>query len=370
MKVELNARLRSLDVFRGITIAGMILVNSPGNNTAYWPLDHAAWNGMTPTDLVFPFFVFIMGVSLVFSLRKRLEMGATRSELLGQVLKRACIIFALGLVLNGYPHYQLSTIRILGVLQRIALCYLFASILFLWGTLSTQILVFVAILLGYWGIMTLYPVPGFGPGNLSKEGNLASYIDRVVLAGHMYRPVYDPEGILSTFPAIATAISGVMTGIWLRFSSVQVRKVTGMLQAGLVCLLAGWKWGYFFPINKALWTSSYVLESTGWALVLLSLCYWLIEIRGWTRWSKAFEFFGTNAVAAYFLHVFFLKVQNQIHLARPDGSEGNLRFFITDHLFSPWLNDQNASVAYAFSYTLVWLAVFGVLYRKRIFIKV
>jgi len=364
-----SKRLLSLDVFRGLTIAGMILVNSPGNNTAWWPLDHAEWNGVTPTDLVFPFFVFIVGVSLVFSLRKRLEEGAARPELFRQILKRTAVIFALGLLLNGYPHYPLSTIRIPGVLQRVALCYFFASIIFLWGSVSTQIMVLIAILLGYWGIMVLYPVPGFGPGNLTKEGNLASYIDRALLAGHLYRPVYDPEGILSTLPAVATALCGSLTGIWLRFVNIHVRKVTGLLQAGLVCLLAGWKWGYVFPINKALWTSSYVLVSTGWALVLLSLCYWLIEILGWKRWAKPFEVFGTNAIAAYFLHVLFLKIQNLIRLPRLDGSPGNLRLFITDHLFSGWLSPPNASLAYAVCYTLFWLFICWNLYRRKLFIK-
>jgi len=392
METESPKRLLSLDVFRGLTIAGMILVNSPGNNTAWWPLDHAEWHGMTPTDLVFPFFVFIAGVSLVFSLRKRLDRGDTRRELLAQILKRTVIIFALGLVLNGYPHYHLSTIRILGVLQRIALCYFFASVVFLWGSVSTQIMAFVAILLGYWGFMMLYHVPGFGSGDLTKEGNLASYIDRALLAGHLYRPVYDPEGILSTLPAIATALSGTLTGVWLRFASVQVRpgrrfaaqghaptpapgwpsgrKVTGLLQAGFVCLLAGWKWGYLFPINKALWTSSYVLISTGWALVVLSLCYWLIEIRGWTRWSRPFEIFGTNAVAAYFLHVFFLKLQNLWKVSGPDGVPISVRIAFTNNVFGFWLSPQNASLAYAFSYALLWLAVFWILYRKKIFIKI
>jgi predicted acyltransferase len=370
METESHKRLLSLDVFRGLTIAGMVLVNSPGNDSAYWPLEHAEWNGMTPTDLVFPFFVFILGVSLVFSMRRRLEGGASRAELFGTILKRTLIIFSVGLLLNGFPYYHLSSVRILGVLQRIALCYFFAAVIFLWGTVSTQILALVAILLGYWGFMTLYPVPGFGPGNLTKEGNLASFIDRAILAGHLYRPVYDPEGILSTLPAVATAISGTLTGIWLRYAKVEVRKVTGMLQAGLVCLLAGWKWGYFFPLNKALWTSSYVLVSTGWALVLLSLCYWLIEIQGWKRWSKPFEVFGANAIAAYFLHVFFLKLQNLWKVPGPDGNPIPVRIAFTNHVFGGWLSPQNASLGYALSYTFLWLAVFWILYHKKIFIKI
>jgi predicted acyltransferase len=369
MKAD-NNRLLSLDVFRGMTIAGMILVNSPGNETAYAPLDHAEWNGLTPTDLVFPFFVFIVGVSLVFSLSKRLERGESRGAILWQVFKRASIIFGLGLLLNGFPYYHLASIRIPGVLQRIALCYFFGAVFYLYTTIAVQIGTAIAILLGYWWAMTHIPVPGFGAGILTKEGSLASYIDRMILGGHMYRPVYDPEGILSTLPAIASVILGNLTGIWLRWGENHVRKVTGMLQAGFVLVLLGWKWNAWFPINKALWTSSYVLITTGLALILFSLCYWLIDDRGWKRWSKPFEVFGVNALAAYFLHVFFLKVQNLWKMPQMNGEPGNIRFYLSEHLFGTWMSRPNASLAYARSYTLFWLIVFSILYRRRIFIKV
>ncbi len=369
MKTSLSKRLLSLDVFRGVTIAGMILVNSPGNESSYWPLDHAEWHGLTPTDLVFPFFVFIVGISLVFSMSSKLAAGATRKALFTQVLKRTLIIFALGLLLNGFPFYDLTTIRILGVLQRIALCYFFGSVFFLWTTISIQIAAVGIILIGYWWIMTHLQVAGFPVGDLTQEGNFAAYIDRTMLAGHMYRPVYDPEGILSTVPAIATGLFGNLAGYWLKAPGVPARKATGCLQAGIVFLLAGWKWGQYFPINKALWTSSYVLVTTGWALVLFSFIYMAIEIAGWKKWSKPFEVFGVNAIAAYVLHVFFLKIQNRIPMPRIDGTPGNLRFFITDHLFSPWLSANAASLAYALSYTLMWLVVFSILYRKKIFLK-
>jgi len=297
-------------------------------------------------------------VSLVFSLSKRIEQGVSRSTLFAQVVKRTLIIFGLGLLLNGFPHYDLSSIRILGVLQRIALCYFFGALFFLWTNIAIQIGAIGVILIGYAWVMTHLQVPGFPIGDLTKEGNFAAYIDRALLAGHMYRPVYDPEGILSTFPAIATGLFGNLAGYWLKSSGAPARKVTGCLQAGFIFLLAGWKWGQYFPVNKALWTSSYVLVTAGLALVIFSLCYWLIEIQNWKSWSKPFEVFGTNAIAAYFLHVFFLKVQNKIPMTLLDGSRGNLRFFITDHLFSPWLSPQSASLAYALSYTLLWLVVF------------
>src|SRR5258706_8673794 len=368
MRAE-SKRLLSLDVFRGITIAGMILVNSPGNDTAYAPLDHAAWNGLTPTDLVFPFFVFIVGVSLVLSLSRRLERAEDRAALMAQVLKRALIIFALGLLLNGFPLYRLDTIRIPGVLQRIAICYFFGALFFLWTTISVQIGALAVLLIGYAWLMTHLQARGFAMGDLTKEGNFAAYIDRAVFGAHLYRPVYDPEGLLSTLPAIATGLLGNLAGYWLRGPGALKRKATGCLQAGCVFLLAGWKWGQYFPINKALWTSSYVLVTTGLALLVFGACYWVIEVKGWRRWSKPFEIFGINAIAAYVLHVFFLKVQNLIHITQADGSVINLRFYITQHLFG-WASPPNASLFYALAYTLLWWAFLSALYRRKIFIKI
>ena len=367
---EESKRLLSLDVFRGLTIAFMILVNSPGNPTAYAQLDHAEWNGLTLTDLVFPFFVFIVGVSLIFSLSRRLEQGASRSTLFFQVLKRALIIFGLGLLLNGFPKYDFATIRILGVLQRIALCYFFGALFFLYTNIAIQIGAIFAALLGYWGLMTHFAAPGYLVGDLTKEGNFAAFVDRALLAGHMYRPVYDPEGILSTIPAIATGLFGNLAGFWLRSPGAPARKLTGFIQSGFIFLLAGWKWSEFFPINKALWTSSYVLVSAGLALIVFALCYWLIEMRGWKTWSKPFEVFGTNAIAAYFLHVFFLKVQNLWKVAGPDGAPISIRIAFTNHVFGTWLSPESASVAYALSYMLLWLGLFSILYRKKIFIKI
>lgn len=360
----------SLDVFRGITIAFMILVNSPGNQTSYTQLDHSEWNGCTLTDLVFPFFVYIIGVALVISLTKRLQRGDTFKTLLPKILKRTAIIFAMGLFLNGFPYFNLSTIRILGVLQRLALCYCAASVLFLTTKVRVQAVIIAGLLVWYWWVMTHVPVPKFGVGNLTKEGNLAAFIDRMILGVHTYRGgVYDPEGFLSTVPAIATALIGNLTGFWLISDRSPQRKTWGMLLAGVVSAAGGWIWGMTFPINKALWTSSYVLWTGGLALILLAACYWLIEIKNWRVWSKPFEIFGLNAIVAYLLHVFFLKVQNLIHLPRLDGTPGNLRFYLTEHLFG-WASLQNASLFYALSYTGLWLAVVWQLYRKKLWIRV
>jgi predicted acyltransferase len=347
-----------------MTIAGMILVNSPGNETCYAQLDHSAWNGCTFTDLVFPFFLFIVGVSLAFSLTRRLSRGESPHDVYRQIAKRSLILFALGLGLNGFPSYHLSTIRLLGVLQRIALCYSVAAVLFVKTRPRTQAWVAAGLLVGYWLLMTHFPVPGYGAGILTKEGNLAAYVDRMLLAGHMYRPVYDPEGLLSTLPAIATTLLGNLTGSWLLSGRSFGAKLGFLGGAGILLCALGWIWGFSFPINKALWTSSYVLWTGGLALLLLGVCSWLVEVRGIRRWSRPFEIFGLNAIAVYVMHVLGLKIQNLIHIGT-----SNLRFFLTEHLFGG-VAPKDASLLYALSYTFLWFVVLSGLYRKRIFLKI
>jgi len=365
-----KSRLLSLDVFRGITIAGMIVVNTPGNNEAYRQLDHAEWNGCTMTDLVFPFFLFIVGVSLVFSLSKRLERDGGKG-LAAQIFKRTLILYAFGMVLNAIPNYHPATIRILGVLQRIALCYCLASFIFIKTTLRTQILLAVSALAGYWLLMTQVPVPGYGAGVLTKEGSLASWLDRLVLGAHTYRSgVYDPEGILSTLPSLVTTLLGIFTGRWLKTENSENRRLAGLAAGGAVLTLAGWLWGLSFPINKALWTSSYVLYTGGLALWLLALCYWLIEMKGVKAWGKPFEIFGINAIAAYMLPIFLLKFLVLYKLPVPGGEPVQLRIFICDHVFGTWLSPLSASAAFAFSYMGLWLVFFWLLYRKNVFIKI
>ncbi len=366
-----TSRLLSLDVFRGMTIILMILVNSPGNQTAYPWLSHSTWNGCTLADLVFPFFVFILGVSLVFSLSKSLEIGIPHKKLLYKILTRTIIIFLIGLFLNAFPsHFDVSTIRVSGVLQRIAICYFFASLLFLFTRIQTQILLIVGLLIGYWVIMTMLPVPDYGTNNLSPEGNLAAYIDRLILSpAHLYGKTFDPEGLLSTLPAIATTLIGNLAGAWLLSLHNKQKKVQGTAIAGVIALIIGWVWGLSFPINKSLWTSSYVLWSGGLALLLLATLYWFIEIKNIRHWSKIFEIFGLNAIAAYFLHVFFLKVQAMIHIAQINGLPGNLRIYITEHLFG-WTTLLNASLLYAISYVILWFLVLTILKRNKIYIKI
>ncbi len=298
-------RLVSLDVFRGATIAFMIVVNSQTSVDAYWPLQHANWNGWTPTDLVFPFFLFIVGVSLVLSFQSRLAQGCSRRTLVWHALRRSAILFAIGLLLNGLGSFSLASWRIPGVLQRIAIAYGAAALITLFSRPRSRVLWILGLLAGYWFLMRFVPVPGFGvPGRdiplLHPDANLAAYLDRKLMLGHLWEPTRDPEGVLSTLPAIATALCGVLTGEWLRSKRAPQQKAAGMFLSGIAGIVAGELWGLWFPINKKLWTSSYVVFTAGCALVCLAICYWAVDIRLHRgRWTKPFLIFGNNAITAY-----------------------------------------------------------------------
>ena len=297
-------RMVSLDVFRGMTIAAMILVNDPGSwSSIYAPLEHAEWNGWTPTDLIFPFFLFIAGVSMTLSFASRAARGVTRRAMANHVFRRSAVIFAIGLFLNGFPFFDLHTIRIMGVLQRIALCYLAAGMLYLAtirretdadktahrrANLGAIAGVAVVLLVGYWALMTFVPVPGYGAGNLGKDENLGAYIDRAMMDGHLWSEskTWDPEGFLSTLPAIATALIGILAGEWLRSKRSGTRKASGLLIAGAVLMVAGRLLDPYFPINKNLWTSTFVLFTGGFAMLLLAVCYWIVDLRGAREWAQ------------------------------------------------------------------------------------
>jgi predicted acyltransferase len=365
-------RLISLDVFRGLTIAGMVLVNNPGTwGHIYWPLAHAEWHGWTPTDLIFPFFLFIVGVAIPLAFGRRVDAGGRQRDLYLKVVRRTLIIFALGLFLNGFPYFSLSTIRIPGVLQRIAICYLLASVIFLKTRVRTQLVITAILLLVYWLLLASLSAPGFAVGDLSKEGSVASFIDRVILGSHIWSQgkVYDPEGLLSTIPALATTLLGVFTGQWVRSRKSDNEKVAGMFAAGMCCMVVGWAWNPFFPINKSLWTSSYVLFTGGLALQFLAFCYWLIDIKKYQRWAKPFVVFGVNAIALFVGSALMADLMGLIKLPWGDG-EISLQGWIFQKLFLSWASPINASLAYAIAFILLWLGLMWILYRRRIFIKV
>src|SRR5882724_279251 len=342
----------------------MVLVNNPGTWAAvYPPLRHAAWHGWTPTDMVFPFFVFIVGVAVPFALGPRLERSG-HAGALTRVVRRSAIIFALGIILQGLPAFDWATLRIPGVLQRIALCYLAAGFLFLLTSRRTQALVTAGLLLGYWAVMATVPVPGYGAGDLSPAGNLAAYLDRTILGPqHLWRVarVYDPEGILSTVPAVATALLGVLTGRCVQSARPERKIAGGLALAGVIGVVVGAAWGQSFPLNKALWTSSYTVLTAGLALLVLAACYWAIEIRGWRWWAAPFVVLGVNALALFFLSTLVARVLTLIHLR-----DGHLQKLIFERVFAPWASPINASLAYAVAYVIVWWGAMWLLHRAGV----
>jgi len=366
-------RLMSLDLFRGATIAGMILVNNAGDElTTYWPLKHAEWNGWTPTDLVFPFFLFIVGVSMTFSFSSRMKRGASRRDLLLHVLWRGAALFAIGLFLNGFPnHYQLASWRVYGVLQRIAICYVISSILVLWSDRRGWIIAVIGCLAGYWVLMRFVPVPGFGVPThdmplLDPDRNIVAWLDRKLLFGHLYEGTRDPEGVLSTIPALATSLLGVLTGEWLRSRRSAQAKALGMALAGVIGVVTGQIFNIWFPINKKLWTSSYVLFTAGLALLCLALCYWILDIKQRLNyWTKPFLIFGMNAIAAYVFAELISHMLDNMHVGSLTWQE-----FVYQHLFAHLASPMNASLIYGLCYVFVCWAAMWVLYRRGIFIKI
>jgi predicted acyltransferase len=357
-----------------MTVAGMVLVNNPGTwGAIYSPLEHAAWDGWTPTDLVFPFFLFIVGVSITLALSRRAESGGGKRDLYLKIARRSAIIYALGLFLSGFPFFNLSTIRLTGVLHRIAICYLCAALIFLKTNWRRQVVIVCALLVAYCAILLFIHAPGVAAGDLSKQGSIASYIDRAVLGNHIWKggdKIYDPEGILSTIGALATTLIGVLTGHLLRSRRTAQEKVAAMFVAGVAGVVAGWAWNSWFPVNKALWTSSYVLLTAGMALQLLAACYWLIDIQGYKRWSLPFRIFGTNALAVFFLTGLTARLLTLIKLTGADGKPIALQTVIFKNLFASWASPINASLAFAVCFVLIWLGLTALLYRRGIFIKV
>jgi len=371
--IEQPKRLLSLDVFRGATIAGMILVNTPGSwSYVYKQLGHAPWHGWTFTDVIFPFFLFIVGVAIVFAFSKRMESGAPKKDLYIKVIRRTLIIFAIGLFLNGFPYFDFSSIRIMGVLQRIAICYLFASIIFLTGGIRWQVLWSVLLLFIYWAFMEFYPVPGVGAGVYEVGKNFAAYLDSLVLSGHMWAvtETWDPEGLWSTLPAISTTLFGVLTGHLIRSKMTPVEKTMWMLIIGNAAMLLGAIWGGWLPINKNIWTSSYSVFMGGLAVVCLAFCYYFIDIKGYKRFTQPFVVFGVNAITVYALSMLLVRVLDIINVTLADGSQTSMRAYLYETVFVPVFGYMNGSLAFAIVYVIIHYLIMLILYKKKIFIKI
>jgi len=363
-------RLASIDAFRGLTIAAMILVNNPASwSYVYPPLRHAEWHGWTPTDLVFPFFLFIVGISISLSFSRRIAEGQTGTSLYFKIFKRAVLIFALGILLHLIPRFHFSTLRIPGVLQRIAVCFLFGALIYLNVRAGGRVALSIGILVGYWALLKFVPVPGFGPGVLDFKGNLCGYIDTKLLAGHLYKPTFDPEGLLSTLPAIVTVLLGTLAGDWLRSERTILREKLTFYSAGILLAAAGLLLHPFFPINKQLWTSTYVLFSAGAALIVFGICYSVIEGYRLRKWAYPFLVLGTNAIAVFAGSTLMVKLLMLIKIK--DGSKTVWPVaYLYNHVLSPALGLYLGSLAYPIFFILLWIGITLPLYRNKIFIKI
>ncbi len=374
--MQSNQRLLSLDVFRGLTIAGMILVNTPGTwQYVYPPLRHAEWHGCTPTDWVFPFFLFIMGVAVPLALSKRIEQGDDRRQIMAKIFRRTLVIFAVGLFLNAFPKFDFANLRIPGVLQRIALVYFFCALIFVYvKNWKTGLWISIGLLLLYWGLMTLVPVPGGYAPNLQPETNLGAWLDRTLLGtNHLWKQAvtWDPEGLLSTMPAVVTGMIGVFTGLWIKTNRDHYQKLTGIFAIGLLLLALGLIWDTVFPINKKIWTSSYVLYVGGIGLLALGLVYWLVDVLQYQKWIKPFVVYGTNALFAYVMSSLIVKLMMIPKWELPDGSTQNLYGRIYSNVFEPmFASPYNASLAFAIAYVTLILSLTWILYWRKIFIKI
>ena len=372
-------RLLSLDVVRGITIAFMIMVNNNGGRGS-WPfMNHAAWNGLTATDLVFPTFVFVMGMSVVFAIESRLARGATRGQLVRHAVQRTVILCLLGIVVNSFPFFELEHMRFYGVLQRIAVCYLAVSLLYLWDRRVWPLAAALVVsLVGYWVLLRWVPVPGAGiPGRdvpfMDVHQNLVSWIDRQLFPHHLYRDVpdhnvRDPEGLLSDLPAIGTALMGVLIAVWLRTRRSIPAKTKGLAVAAIGSLALGSLWSFWFPLNKNMWTSSYVLVAGGYSLALVTVAFWAVEQKGWrTGWTWPWLVFGSNAIAAYMFSELLPAVHN-IHFIS-GGKQTDVITFVFDNVFAHIPDPGWAAFAYSVSFTAVCFVPMWALYRRRIFLK-
>jgi predicted acyltransferase len=374
-------RLLSLDVLRGVTIAFMIMVNNNGGSGSWGFMNHAQWNGLTPTDLVFPTFVFVVGASIVFAFESRLARGAKRAELALHTLKRAVILFLLGMAINTFPYFGIAYLRFYGVLQRIALCYLLVGLFYLLDQrVWTKVVALAAALAGYYVLLRWVPVPGSGmPGRdipfMDQSMNLVSWIDRLLMPHHLYleAPTHnlrDPEGLLSTLPALGTTLLGLLTGLWLRARRPVAAKALGLAAGAVACLATGYLWSIWFPLNKNMWTSSYVLVAAGWSLTVLMLAFCAADVLGWRKWwTWPWLVLGSNAIVAY---VFSELAPYALTFVRftADGKRTDALSWIFNHAFAPIPNPGWAAFAFSVAILIVCFLPVWVLFHKKIFVKV
>jgi len=381
MRQNIQQRIRSIDFFRGMTIAAMLIVNNPGSWAhMYAPLRHAAWDGCTFADLIFPCFIFVMGITIAFTIKSKKKQEGNDKKILLKAARRALILFSLGLFLSLYPKIftdplaAFKTVRIPGVLQRIAIVF-FVSTYFCLKYQPLSILkLFIGLLLIYWFVMIYVPVPGIGDANLAPMTNLGAWLDRTILTeAHLWKAAvkWDPEGILSTLPAIATGLWGVLIGILLQHKAwSHAKRVIFTILMGIFSISIGLFWGKFFPINKSLWTSSYVLYTGGIAAIIMGLSHWLIDIKGYQSFTKPFVVFGVNAITVFFVAGLLPRTLNFIKIKASIGSSLALPTYLYKQLFVPYLSPCNASLAWSVCWLLIWMSVLWIMYKYRIIVKI
>ncbi len=376
-----SERLVSLDVFRGLTVAGMLLVNNPGSwGAIYPPLEHASWNGWTPTDLIFPFFLFIVGVTTHLSLAARRARGDSDAALRRQVIRRGVLIVLIGWGMSAFPYYPLeriTEIRIPGVLPRIGVVYLIAGLLTLRASVKQVVGMLVVLLYGYWFAMTLLPVPGgCSLGALCLDDpsrTLAAWLDRTLLDGHLWKSskTWDPEGPLSTLPAIGTAMLGVLCGRWIaQKERPLLERLTAMFAVGALLMMAGLMWNWAFPINKGIWTSSYVVFTAGMAAVSITTITWIIDVQGVTWWTRPLVIYGVNPIVAFVGSGLMARIIYSLWKVEVDGKPIAVQAVVYKSVFLSWLEPRNASLAFALCFVLFWYAILAVLYRRNLILKV
>jgi predicted acyltransferase len=397
-------RVRSLDVFRGLTVASMLLVNDPGSwRHIYAPLQHAPWHGWTAADLIFPFFLFIVGITTRLSVSARCARGDDAHAIRRQILRRGALIFLCGLLLNGFPYFtwgpmadvpdpsffarvvdRLHHWRIMGVLQRIGLAYIVSALIATRVRLRSQLLVTTVLLVGYWAVMTLLPVPGSNgtPGYLLLDkpaATMAAYWDRVFLdwsrlglGNHLWGSTvtWDPEGILSTTGAICTALLGNVAGWWLGEKHALRKRVNGLFALGALGTMLGLMWHSVFPINKNLWTSSYVVFTAGLACVTIATIMWFVDVHGWRGWTTPFVIYGTNPMVAFVGSGILARLIYTLIKVDYQGTRMPLQAAIYESLFASWLSPNNASLAFGLAFVLLFFGILLLLYRRNVLFKI